>query len=68
MVKTYYQQMGEEGHKMRESDINFHPMKRFALPEDIGNLCVFLASDKASLITGTEIIIDGGLLAKWGRA
>ena len=29
--------------------------------EDVGNLVVFLASDKASYITGQSIAIDGGL-------
>lgn len=37
------------------------PMKRMAVPEDIGNAAVFLASDKASYITGQTLNIDGGL-------
>lgn len=37
------------------------PMKRFAQPEDIANLALFLASDQSDYITGEVIRIDGGL-------
>lgn len=43
---------------------NLHPLKRIGKPEDIGALVAFLASDKASYITGTEIVIDGGITAR----
>lgn len=33
---------------------------RFGTPEDIGNACVFLASDESSYITGQDILVDGG--------
>jgi NAD(P)-dependent dehydrogenase (short-subunit alcohol dehydrogenase family) len=36
------------------------PMNRLGLPEEIGDLAVFLASDRSRYITGTEIVIDGG--------
>jgi len=36
------------------------PTKRLGDPEDIANLVVFLASDKASWITGETYVIDGG--------
>jgi NAD(P)-dependent dehydrogenase (short-subunit alcohol dehydrogenase family) len=36
------------------------PTKRLGDPEDIANLAVFLASDKASWITGETYVIDGG--------
>ncbi len=39
------------------------PIKRVGEVEDVSNLVVFLASDEASFITGTEHIIDGGLTA-----
>ncbi|MEM7038452.1 MAG: SDR family oxidoreductase [Bacteroidota bacterium] len=36
------------------------PLKRFGQPSDIAELVAFLASDKASFITGAEYNIDGG--------
>ena len=39
------------------------PVKRAGLPEEIAQAIVFLASDKASFITGTSIAVDGGKLA-----
>ncbi|MBO9618601.1 MAG: SDR family oxidoreductase [Niabella sp.] len=38
------------------------PMKRLGQPGEMANLVTFLASDKASYITGTSIAIDGGLI------
>ena len=36
------------------------PLKRYAAPEDIANLTLFLASDRASYITGAIVPMDGG--------
>ena len=47
----------------RVSDL--HAIKRVGTPEDVANLVAFVASDEASWITGTEMIIDGGLSARY---
>jgi NAD(P)-dependent dehydrogenase (short-subunit alcohol dehydrogenase family) len=39
------------------------PLKRFGMPEEVAALAVMLASDEATYVTGTELTIDGGLLA-----
>lgn len=36
------------------------PLHRLSMPEDIANGIVFLASDKAAMITGQTLVIDGG--------
>lgn len=37
------------------------PLGRYANPIDIAHACVFLGSDKASYITGTSLLVDGGV-------
>ncbi len=39
------------------------PMRRFGKPEEVAALAVLLASDEAAYMTGTELTVDGGLLA-----
>lgn len=39
------------------------PLGRVGHVEDMANACLFLLSDRASFITGTELVVDGGLLA-----
>jgi len=40
------------------------PLQRIGKPKDIANTILFLLSDEGSYITGTEIIVDGGITAK----
>ena len=41
------------------------PMRRLVRPEEVAAAFVFLASDEASAITGTELRVDAGLTANW---
>lgn len=47
--------------EVKDSIDSIVPLKRMAQPEDIANAAVFLASDKASYITGEVLKVDGGL-------
>jgi NAD(P)-dependent dehydrogenase (short-subunit alcohol dehydrogenase family) len=40
------------------------PLGRIGVTQDIADACLFLLSDKASFITGTELLVDGGCAAK----
>ncbi len=48
----------------REGIIERIALKRLATPEDVARATLFLASDEASFITGTYILVDGGQLAR----
>src|SRR5213596_4147669 len=48
---------GEQRKKMISTTV---PLGRFGAPEEIAKAVVFLASDDASYITGTELFVDGG--------
>jgi glucose 1-dehydrogenase len=42
------------------------PLRRMAKPEEIAELCVFLASEAAAYITASSYVIDGGMMQKSG--
>ncbi|MGE5734053.1 MAG: SDR family NAD(P)-dependent oxidoreductase [Acidobacteriota bacterium] len=43
-----------------------HPLGRIGTPEEVAELAAFLASDKAGFCTGSDYLVDGGLLAGIG--
>jgi 3-oxoacyl-[acyl-carrier protein] reductase len=47
----------------REAVLQFIALKRYGTPEDVAELAGFLASERASYITGQVIGIDGGMMA-----
>jgi NAD(P)-dependent dehydrogenase (short-subunit alcohol dehydrogenase family) len=49
---------------VNEYVISQTPMGRAGRPEEIAAGVVFLASDEASFVTGSELVIDGGYLAQ----
>jgi NAD(P)-dependent dehydrogenase (short-subunit alcohol dehydrogenase family) len=46
---------------MAQMRANAQPVKRGGQPRDIAEACAFLASDAASFVTGTSLLVDGGL-------
>ena len=47
--------------KVKEQIVEQIPLKRVAMPEDIANVVLFLASDASSYITGQVLSVDGGM-------
>jgi len=48
--------------KVMEAFMAKIPMHRMGEPDDIGKVALFLASDMSSYMTGTQIVVDGGVL------
>ena len=51
----------DTGQQRRQMISTSVPLGRFGTPEEIAKAVVFLASDDASYITGTEVFVDGGM-------
>jgi NAD(P)-dependent dehydrogenase (short-subunit alcohol dehydrogenase family) len=63
LVRNYIDE-SPDPEKTRRRLMERIPLGRMATPEDIGHAVMFLASDYASFITGTNLIVDGGQLAQ----
>jgi NAD(P)-dependent dehydrogenase (short-subunit alcohol dehydrogenase family) len=63
MLEDYFALNADPAAAQRQM-IERYPLRRLAEPEDIARLAAFLASDSAGWITGTDIVIDGGLTAR----
>ena len=63
-IETGMQKRWKKNPNVKKNLEKFIPLNRVGKPTDISNACVFLLSDQANYITGTEITVDGGLTAK----
>jgi NAD(P)-dependent dehydrogenase (short-subunit alcohol dehydrogenase family) len=61
VVKTKFAEMLYS--EREEEAASAYPMKRLGDPKDVAGLVAFLASDRASWITGETVRVDGGMLA-----
>lgn len=55
---------GPRGDNYRKM-LDLSPAKRAGTPDEVGDLCEFLMSNKGRFITGTDILIDGGTTASY---
>lgn len=54
---------GPARHARMQALVADTPLKRFGMPDEVAAIATMLASDEAAYMTGSEINIDGGLLA-----
>ena len=63
-IDTPMQNRWKKNPKAKKQLTKMIPLQRIGKPNDIANTILFLLSNEGSYITGTEIIVDGGLTAK----
>ena len=63
-IDTPMQDRWKNNPKAKKELSKLIPLKRIGKPEDIAHAILFLLSDEGNYITGTEIIVDGGITAK----
>jgi NAD(P)-dependent dehydrogenase (short-subunit alcohol dehydrogenase family) len=64
MVDRFVHEVPAEEQAVRQQIAALHPLGHIGEPDDIGWAIVYLASDEAKFITGTELVIDGGYTAR----
>ena len=64
MVDTGILNSGTISQDQIEHDKQLYPLKRYGKPEEVAWAMVYLLSDASSWITGTNLILDGGILLK----
>jgi NAD(P)-dependent dehydrogenase (short-subunit alcohol dehydrogenase family) len=59
LEKTYARDRGVSQDKAREITLNTLPLGRICEPEEVASLAVFLASPRASYVSGAHVLVDG---------
>ena len=64
MVNTPLIRRGTLTEEQFQADMEKYPLKRYGEPQDIAYGAIYLLSDASSWVTGTSLVIDGGVTAK----
>jgi NAD(P)-dependent dehydrogenase (short-subunit alcohol dehydrogenase family) len=59
-IDSYCERSGADKQKVHGEEAALQPLGRLGQPEEVAELVLFLASDKAKFITGSLQVIDGG--------
>lgn len=62
IIKSQMRESGKSEQEVMKTWVDSIPLGRLGKPEELANLVVFLASEKASYITGTVVQVDGGFV------
>lgn len=63
-IDNYCQKSGSDKAQVHLEEKSLQPLNRLGQPEEVAELVLFLASDKAKFITGSLQVIDGGYTAQ----
>ena len=63
-IDQYCTKSGADPTEVHQQEANLQPLQRLGQPEEVAELVLFLASDKAKFITGSLQVIDGGYTAQ----
>jgi meso-butanediol dehydrogenase/(S,S)-butanediol dehydrogenase/diacetyl reductase len=63
LSETYLESLPDPA-AARDALTRLHPVGRVGRPTDVGDLAVYLASDRSSFLTGEIVVLDGGRTAK----
>jgi NAD(P)-dependent dehydrogenase (short-subunit alcohol dehydrogenase family) len=63
-INNYCQKSGADKAEIHQEEASLQPLNRLGQPEEVAELVLFLASDKAKFITGSLKVIDGGYTAQ----
>ena len=63
-IDNYCQKSGANQAEVHQEEASLQPLNRLGQPEEVAELVLFLASDKAKFITGSLQVIDGGYTAQ----
>lgn len=64
LVSDFAAAAGAGDNEMRSQLATMHPLGDFGIPLDVAEAVLFLASDRSAFMTGSELIVDGGLTAR----